>query len=51
MDSNKRGKGFGSVNTVWRESFSGMSEALNALQGKLENREENKGVDYRNVYN
>ena len=30
-DANKRGKGFVSGNTVWREAFSGMSEALNVL--------------------
>ena len=27
----KRGKGFGSRNTVWREAFAGTSEALNAF--------------------
>ena len=30
-DANKRGKGFGSRNTVWREYFSGTNQALNVL--------------------
>ena len=42
-DANKRGKGFGSGNTVWREDFSGTSEVLNALQIKFDCREGNEG--------
>ena len=34
--ANKIGKGFRSGNTVRRESFSGTSEALNALQFKFD---------------
>ena len=30
-DANKRGKGFGSGNNIWREAFAGTSKALNAL--------------------
>ena len=43
LDANKRGKGFGSGDTLWRERFEGTSEALNALQVKLDCREGNKG--------
>ena len=39
----KRGKVFGSGNTVWREAFAGTSKALNALQVKFHCREGNKG--------
>ena len=35
-DANKRGKRFGSGNTVRRESFSGTSEVLNTLQVKFD---------------
>ena len=42
-DTNKRGKGFGSGNTVQREAFSGTSEALNALQVKFDCGEGNEG--------
>ena len=42
-DANKRGKIFDSGNTVRREAFSGMSEALNALQVKFDCGEGNKG--------
>ena len=35
-DASKRGKGFVRGNTVWREAFSGTSEALNALQIKFD---------------
>ena len=35
-DANKRGKGFVGGNNVWREDFSGTSEALNALQVKFD---------------
>ena len=38
-DTNKRGKGLRSGNTVWREVFAGTSEALNALQVKFDCRE------------
>ena len=31
LDANKRGNVFGSWNSVWREDFAGISEALNAL--------------------
>ena len=41
-DTKKRGKGFGSGNTVRREAFTGTSEALNALQVKFDFREGNK---------
>ena len=40
---NKRGKGFGGGNNVWREAFAGTSEALNALQVKFDCGEGNKG--------
>ena len=43
LDANKRGKGFDSGNTVRRESFSGTSEALNALQFKFDCGEGNEG--------
>ena len=36
LDTNKRGKGFGSGNNVRREAFTGTSEALNALQVKFD---------------
>ena len=36
LDANKRGRGFGSGNTVWREDFAGKSEALNKLQVKFD---------------
>ena len=42
-DANKRGKGFGSRNTFWREAFAGTSEAMNALQVKFVCREGNEG--------
>ena len=42
-DANKRGKGFGSGNTVQREDFAGTSEALNMLQVKFNCGERNKG--------
>ena len=42
-DANKRGKGFGSGNNVWREAFAGTSEALNALQVKFDYGEGNEG--------
>ena len=42
-DANKRGKGFGSGNTVRREYFAGTSEALNALQVKFYCGEGNEG--------
>ena len=43
-DANKRVKGFSSGNNIWREYFSGKSEALNTLQGKFGCREGNEGV-------
>ena len=49
-ESNKRGKVFGSWNTVQREAFAGISEALNVLQVKFDCREGNKGDDFLNVY-
>ena len=42
-DANKRGKEFGSGNTVWREAFYGTREALNALQVKFDCGEGNEG--------
>ena len=42
-DANKRGKGFGSRNIIWREAFAGMSEALNALKVKFDCGEGNEG--------
>ena len=42
-DANKRGKGFGGGNNVWREAFSGTSEALNALQVKFDCGGRNEG--------
>ena len=42
-DANKRGKGFGSRNTVRREAFFGTSEALNALKVKFDYVEVNEG--------
>ena len=42
-DANKRGKGFGGRNNVWREAFDGTSEALNALQVKFYCREGDEG--------
>ena len=42
-DANKRGKVFGGGNNVWREYFSGTSEALNVLQVKFDCGEGNKG--------
>ena len=42
-DTNKRGKGFGSRNSVRREAFTGTIKALNALQVKFDCREGNKG--------
>ena len=41
LDTNKRGRGFGSGNIVRREAFSGTSEALNVLQVKFYCREGN----------
>ena len=41
-DANKREKGFGGGNNVWREDFLGTSEALNALQFKFNCGEGNK---------
>ena len=35
-DDNKRGKGFGSGNMVWREVFAVTSKALNTLQVKFD---------------
>ena len=40
-DANKRGKVFGSGNTVQREAFDGTSKALNTLQVKFDCREGN----------
>ena len=42
-DANKRGKGFGGGNNVWREAFGEASEAMNALQFKFDCGEGNKG--------
>ena len=42
-DANKRGKGFGGGNNVWRESFAGTSKVLNLLQVKFDCGEGNKG--------
>ena len=36
LGANKKGRGFGSGNTVWREAFNGTSEALSALQVKFD---------------
>ena len=35
-DANKRGKGFGGRNNVWREAFAWTSKALNGLQVKFD---------------
>ena len=43
LDANKRGKGFGIGNTIWREAFAGTSEALNMLQVKFDCGEGNEG--------
>ena len=43
FDTNKRGKLFGSGNTVRRKDFSGTSEALNKLQVKFDCWEGNEG--------
>ena len=43
MDANKKGRGFGSGNTVRREAFTGTSEALNGLQVKFDCGERNRG--------
>ena len=40
-DANKRGKMFGGGKNVWREDFSGTSEALNAPQVKFDCMERN----------
>ena len=40
---NKRRKGFGSGDTVWREAFSGTNEALNVLLVNFDCGEGNKG--------
>ena len=42
-DANKRGKVFGSGNTIRREAFDGTSEALTALQVKFDCGEGSKG--------
>ena len=42
-DANKKGRGFGSGNTVWRSNFAGTSEALNAIQVKFNYGEGNEG--------
>ena len=42
-DAKKRGKGFGSGNTVWREASSGTIGELNAVQVKFDFREGNEG--------
>ena len=36
MDTSKKGKGFGSRNTVWRDYFARTSEALNVIQVKFD---------------
>ena len=43
LDANKRGKGFSRGNTVRRKYFYGTSEALNALQFKVDCGEGNEG--------
>ena len=43
LDTNKRGKLFGSGNTVRRDAFAGTSEALNVLQVKFDCGEGNEG--------
>ena len=40
-DANKKGKGFGSGNTIQREDFAGTSKALTGLQVKFDCGEEN----------
>ena len=42
-DANKKLRGFGSGNTVWREAFSGTSGGLNVLQVKFNCGEGNEG--------
>ena len=41
LDTNKRGNGLGSGNTVWREDFSGTNKVLNVLQIKFDCGERN----------
>ena len=43
LDANKRGKGFGGRNNVWREAFASTSDALNAVQVKFDCGECNEG--------
>ena len=43
LGAEKKGRGFCSGKTVWREAFAEMSEALNALQVKFTCGEGNKG--------
>ena len=43
LDANKKGRVFGSGNTVSRADFAGTSKALNAIQVKFDCREGNKG--------
>ena len=48
-DANKRGKIFGSGNTVWREDFAGTSVSLDALQVKFNCKKGTRGGDFRNI--
>ena len=45
-DANKKGRGFGSGNFVHRETVSGMSKALNAIQVKFDCGEGNEGGQF-----
>ena len=45
-DSNKRGKGFGCGNSIWREAFSGTSKALNTLLFKFDCGKGNEGGQF-----
>ena len=42
LEAKKKGRGFGSRNTIRREAFAGTSEALNMLQVKFDIREGNE---------
>ena len=46
--ANKKGRGFGSRNTVQREAFARTSKALNVLQVKFNCREGNKRRRFSN---
>ena len=49
-DANKKGRGLGSGNTVWREAFADMSETIKAMQVKFDCGEGNGGDGFWNAY-